>query len=239
MWCRRKMRERTMCSNGKQETGMDSGRCAVLGRIFLEAVLSGLFIAMAGTVYLSVQPASLGAFLFAFGLMTILCRGFKLYTGAIGYLVVQSRETFLRYLGELPVIWGGNLAGCALVGALLRHSRVFPALASRLQPLCQAKLTDSWSSLLILSFFCGILMYLAVDTFRRQEIPVPFRLATVFLCVVVFILSGFEHCVANMFYFSAGGVWSAQALGKILLMTLGNSLGGFLLPLADRFRMRP
>ncbi|MGN0866930.1 MAG: formate/nitrite transporter family protein [Oligosphaeraceae bacterium] len=227
-----------MCSEESRENGVAPGRCAALGRVFLEAALSGLFIGIAGTVYLSVEPPALGAFLFAFGLMTILCRGFKLYTGAIGYLVVQGRATVARYLGELAVIWGGNLAGCVLVGALLRRSRVYPALASRLAPLCQAKLTDGWGSLLILSFFCGILMYLAVDTYRRQEIPVPFRLATVFLCVVVFILCGFEHCVANMYYFSAAGVWGSRALGKILLMTLGNSLGGFLLPLADRFRTR-
>ena len=207
------------------------------GRIFLEAGLSGLFIGMAGTVFVSVQPPALGAFLFAFGLMTILCRGFKLYTGAIGYLVLQGRRT-PRYLLELLDIWCGNLAGCALVGALLRQSGAFPALAGRLQGLCLAKLSDGWVSLLVLSFFCGILMYLAVDTFRRQEIPTPFRMATVFLCVVVFILCGFEHCVANMFYFSAAGAWSLRTLGVTLLMTLGNSLGGFLLPLADLLRSR-
>ena len=48
----------------------------------------------------------------------------------------------------------------------------------------------------------------------------------VFLCVMVFILSGFEHCIANMYYFSVAGVWSKDTFLLILLMTLGNSIGG-------------
>ena len=56
----------------------------------------------------------------------------------------------------------------------------------------------------------------------------------VFICVMVFILSGFEHCVADMYYFSVADGWSANALVRTLWMTLGNSLGGFLLPLLGR-----
>ena len=79
-------------------------------------------------------------------------------------------------------------------------------------------------------------MYLAVETYRRKELGDIFRFAAVFLCVSIFILCGFEHCIANMFYFSAAGVWSVKTLLTVLLMTLGNSLGGWLLPLADKIR---
>ena len=78
-------------------------------------------------------------------------------------------------------------------------------------------------------------MFLAVDTFRRKdEYPGVIRMGMVFLCVMVFILSGFEHCVADMYYFSAAGMWGAGSLVRTLWMTLGNSLGGFLLPLMGR-----
>ena len=78
-------------------------------------------------------------------------------------------------------------------------------------------------------------MFLAVDTFRRKgEAPGVVRGAMVFLCVMVFILSGFEHCVADMYYFSVAGMWSSGSLARTLWMTLGNSLGGFLLPLLGR-----
>ena len=92
-------------------------------KIFINALLAGLFIGMAGTVYLAVKNPHLGAFLFAFALMTILCYGFKLYTGAIGYLMTQKRKDILAYLVTLVLIWLGNLGGCFAVGSLVRCRR--------------------------------------------------------------------------------------------------------------------
>ena len=58
----------------------------------------------------------------------------------------------------------------------------------------------------------------------------------VFMCVIVFILCGFEHCVANMFYFSIAGVWNGHTILYLLIMTLGNACGGVLIPLARRLQ---
>ena len=198
------------------------------------AFSAGLFIGLAGTVFLSVPDRFSGAFLFGFGLLTIVCCGFKLYTGAVGYLVLQGAAAG-KYLRTLAVIWIGNFLGTLFVGTALRFSRVAAPLAERAQALCRIKVADSWTSLLVLSFFCGILMFLAVDTFRRkEEVPSVVRGVMVFLCVMVFILSGFEHCVADMYYFSVAGMWTKETLLRTLWMTLGNSLGGFLLPLLGR-----
>ncbi len=209
---------------------------AALAKIFLNAVLAGLFIGIAGTVYLATPQPGLGAFLFGFGLLTILCYQFRLYTGAIGYLANQGRET-LPYLVVLLLIWLGNLAGCFAVGSLIRWSRSLKLVESRAIGLCEQKLGDELGSIFILAFFCGILMYLAVESFRRSEWHAAIRLPIVFLCVAIFILSGFEHCIANMYYFSVAGLWSWTTLGYVAVMTLGNSVGGMLLPVADKFRM--
>ena len=206
------------------------------GKIFLNAILAGLFIGIAGTVCMAVPDPVMGAFLFGFGLLTIVSYGFKLYTGAIGYLAVQGKNT-PRYLLELFLIWTGNLAGCFAVGQLVRQTRSFPAFAERVSAVCAAKAGDSVTSWLILSFFCGILMYTAVETFKRKdELDAVVRGPVLFLCVAIFILSGFEHCIANMYYFSAADAWSWKALGAIGVMTLGNSLGGMLLPFAGHVR---
>jgi len=199
-----------------------------------DAVASGIFIGLAGTVFLSVPDKFAGAFLFGFGLLTIVCCGFKLYTGAIGYLVLQGKNA-PSYLLTLVFIWIGNFIGTNIVGLALRYSRVGGALTERARGMCAVKMADSWASLLVLSFFCGVLMFLAVDTFRRKgEVPGIVRPLMVFLCVMVFILSGFEHCVADMYYFSVAGMWTTGSLTRTLWMTLGNSLGGFLLPLLGR-----
>ena len=207
-----------------------------LPKIFLNAVLAGVFIGIAGTVCMAVPNPVMGAFLFGFGLLTIVSYGFKLYTGAIGYLAVQGRNT-PRYLLELLLIWLGNLAGCFAVGQLVRQTRSFPAFAERVTAVCAAKAGDSLTSWLILSFFCGILMYVAVETFKRkEELPSLVRVAVLFLCVAIFILSGYEHCIANMYYFSAADAWSWKTLGAIGVMTLGNTLGGMLLPFAGHVK---
>lgn len=206
------------------------------GKTTVNAILSGMAIGIAGTVYLAVKNANLGAFLFAFALMTILCYNFKLFTGAIGYLVTQKKSEAPGYLLTLLLIWLGNLAGCYAVGFLIRNSRTLGKLSERAQNVCAEKLADTPLSILILAFFCGILMYLGVETFKRKELGDIFRFAAVFLCVAIFILCGFEHCIANMYYFSVAGVWSWHTLLYVLLMTLGNSLGGWLIPLADKLR---
>lgn len=207
-----------------------------LSKIFLNAILAGLFIGIAGTVCMAVPNAVMGAFLFGFGLLTIVSYGFKLYTGAIGYLAIQGKNT-PRYLVELLLIWVGNLIGCFTVGQLVRQTRSFPGFAERVNAVCAAKVGDSLASWLILSFFCGILMYVAVETFKRKdELDAVVRVPVLFLCVAIFILSGFEHCIANMYYFSAADAWSWKALGAIGVMTLGNSLGGMLLPFAGHVK---
>ena len=204
-------------------------------KIFVNGIFAGIFIAIAGTVFLSVPNPAVGAVMFGFGLQGILLADFKLYTGAIGYLAVQGRNTF-AYLADLAAIWTGNLAGCFVVGRLLLRTRILPAISERAGRMCEAKLADGPVSILILSFFCGILMFTAVDGFKKESLPAAARTVMVFLCVAVFILSGFEHCVANMYYFSVADAWSRHTLSWVLLMTLGNSLGGMLIPACGKLR---
>ena len=202
----------------------------------LNALLAGIFIGIAGTVYLATPNALLGPFLFAFGLLAIICYQFKLFTGAVGYWANQRGKAIADYTLHLVEIWLGNLAGCALVGNLVRATRTYPAFAQRVSALCDIKLADSAASIFVLAIFCGILMYVAVETFRHQELPGVTRTVMVFLCVSVFILSGFEHSIAGMYYFSVAGKWSWQALGCIGIMSAGNAVGGMLLPFADTLR---
>lgn len=205
-------------------------------KTLLNALFAGLFIGIAGTVYLATPNPLLGPFLFAFGLLVIICYQFKLFTGAVGYWANQRGRAIADYTLHLAEIWLGNLAGCAIVGNLVRATRTYPAFAQRVTTLCDVKLADSAAGIFILAVFCGILMYVAVETFRHQELPGVTRTVMVFLCVSVFILSGFEHSIAGMYYFSVAGMWSADALLAIAVMTAGNAVGGMLIPFADTLR---
>lgn len=188
---------------------------------FLLAVGAGISIAIGGTVFLSMENRIVGAVLFSVGLYLIVTNGLNLYTGKVGYLLGEKPE----YLWSLLLIWLGNLLGTWLGAEALLHTRI-RGISEKAAVLCQVKLSDDGISLFLLSVFCGILMYGAVDGYKKTKNPL-----ILFFCVSVFILAGFEHCIANMFYFSLGRAWSVKTLGYLLIMTLGNSVGGILLPL--------
>jgi formate/nitrite transporter FocA (FNT family) len=81
------------------------------------------------------------------------------------------------------------------------------------------------------------MIYIAVEGYRTIPHEVGKYLAILF-GVTVFILCGFEHCVANMYYFTVGKAWSAKAALYILVMTLGNALGGVSIPLLRKAAAR-
>ena len=192
--------------------------------IFLRALLTGFAIGIGGIVYLSCDNKYIGAFLFGTGLFVILSFGFNLFTGKVGY-AVENKPPYIIYL---LIIWLGNLIGAMATGGLILCTRV-SGISEKAAGLCETKLADNLLSIFILSFFCGMLMFIAADGFKKIENPVG-KILAVFLPVMVFILSGFEHCVANMFYFTAAKMWSAKAFGYLIVMSLGNSVGGMFIP---------
>lgn len=196
------------------------------GRIFLKAAAAGITIGIGGAVYLTLDNKVIGALLFGVGLYTIVLNGLFLYTGKVGYLI--SAKDKKAYILQLIFTWLGNFAGTALAAAAISATRI-RNLRRTAEVICKTKLADTPHSILILAVFCGILMYVAVDGFREKGNPL-----ILFFCVTVFILCGFEHCIANMFYFSLAGAWSLRAVIYLLLMTLGNSVGGILLPLVKK-----
>ena len=192
--------------------------------ILLSSIAAGICIGIGGTVYLSVVGLNkiVASCLFALGLFTIICYQFFLFTGKVGYIF----ENKAKYLIDLLMIWIGNFLGTALVGILFRQTRFFtPEIQQTVSNLILLKQNDSVWSILILSIFCGMLMYIAVNTQRKENVAPVFKLIAIFFCVMVFILCGFEHVVANMYYLVASGNWSFKIVGYLLLMTLGNGIG--------------
>ena len=192
---------------------------------FLRAFATGIAIAIGGIVYLSCENRYLGAFLFGTGLFVILSFGFNLFTGKVGYAV----ENKPSYISSLLVIWLGNFAGTALSAFLVLNTRIC-CIADKASDMCDTKLADSPLSIFILAAFCGLLMFIAADGYKTITNSAG-KILAVFLPVVVFILSGFEHCVANMFYFTLAKAWSGKTFVWLIIMTLGNSVGGILIPI--------
>lgn len=194
-------------------------------RQFFSAILAGMLIGMGGTVFLSQSNPVVGSFLFAIGLFTIVVFQLHLFTGKVGYTPFQKPV----YLIELAITWLGNLVGTGITACMVRNSRIYEGMAERVAGIAEVKLADNFLSLFLLAIFCGMLMFIAVDCFRNVQ-GSTLRFIGVFIPVMVFILSGFEHVIANMFYFSLAGAWGAHCLAAIIVMTLGNAVGGMLIP---------
>ena len=195
-------------------------------KILFKSFLAGIMIAIGGTVFLSIENKVVGASLFSIGLFGVLIYNLNLYTGKIGYLITNFN---LKYIKELAITLIGNFIGACSVGFILRYTRIYDNIYEKALNLANIKLNDSILSIFILSIFCGLLMYFAVNGFKKQT---DFgKYLVVYLGVSVFILSGFEHCIANMYYFSVADIWSLKTLGYTSIMVLGNSIGSFIIPL--------
>ena len=198
---------------------------------FILAICAGVCIGVGGTVYLMCTSKLLGAVLFSVGLLTILVLGLKLFTGMTGYLFGEQSK--LKYLLTLILVWAGNFLGTFLVGLAVRNTRIALTIIPTAQTLVATKLEDSWYSLMILGVFCGLLMYIGVDSFKKlPDTHSVLRTLMPVICVATFIIAGFEHCIANMFYCTVAGL-SLKIIIMILVVTVGNILGSFIIPTAS------
>lgn len=184
-----------------------------------KAIVAGLLIGIGCIVYLNMENSIVASFLFGLGLFTIINLELNLFTGKIGFI---CKDTWVEVLITLI----GNGIGANIMAFLVKQTHLRDRLLERVTPIVEAKLTDTYPSLFILAVFCGMLMFIAVATFKKQ--PNMLGTLAVFLCVSVFILAGFEHCIANMVYFGLASTPNKYFL-PLIVMILGNSTGGILL----------
>ncbi len=195
----------------------------------LSGISAGLAICMGGAVFLACESRYAGAALFSVALTCICCKGYSLFTGRVGYLAETcTKESVSALLLGLL----GNAVATLAGGFLI--ARAMPALGTRAAEICASKLEQGAFSCFVRGCCCGVLMYLAVSIYKEKH-----TLLGVLLCIPAFILSGFEHSIADMFYFAASGIASVKAFGYIWLVILGNSVGALILPLISRGETQP
>ena len=200
-------------------------------RTLVLAIAAGFCIGIGGIVFLMQDSKLAGAFLFAIGLLTILVFKFNLFTGMIGYLTENLGKKNWIYVLTVVVVWVGNFIGTACAALLAKATRLADGIVTKCDAMVLTKLSDSWYSLIILGVFCGILMFIAVDTYKKNIEKKDFLcVVATFIGVMVFILAGFEHSIADMFYFTLSGK-VLESLGALGLITLGNAIGGNIIPL--------
>lgn len=198
--------------------------------MFVYAILAGVAIAIGGTIFLACDNRYVGAVMFSVGLYAVCTLGLNLFTGKVCYIFDNKPS----YLLDVGLIWLGNLVGSLAMGALVRNTRL-TAVVTAAEGVAATKLGDGLVSIFLLAILCNIMIFLAVENFKNN--PHEFgKYLGIVVAVTVFVLAGFEHCVANMFYITAAGAWSGKAILYLIVMTLGNTVGGVIFPLARKLK---
>lgn len=215
------------------------------GGLFSYAILAGFSIGLGGTVFLRLKDAFpggnvVGAFLFSVGLFTVCTRGYALFTGKVCALFDNPWPS---YLVDLLVIWVGNLLGCMLLGWLESLTGIYAGetgLQAVSAKMVDGKMAAPLLSLFVLGILCNIFIFIAVNGYAKNPHELGKYLA-IFLGVMVFILCGTEHSVADMYYWSVSGALyqaPAQSLLRIAVVSLGNIVGGVFFPLLEKWKAK-
>lgn len=174
-----------------------------------KAAAAGFLIGLGVIINTLAADPVLGAFLFSFGLLTIIDLQLPLYTGQIGFFTERKKDDLFKIL-----IF--NLIGIGLCLGLvfLKDSDFFNLLSQK----AAIKFDKSILRMFIDGFFCGTLIHFAVKS-KKMLITL--------MAVMIFILTGSEHCIADFPYLIIQ--LNLLNLLKFFMVVMGNSFGAILI----------
>ncbi|MFH0913616.1 MAG: formate/nitrite transporter family protein [Candidatus Omnitrophota bacterium] len=222
--------------------------------LFILGVLAGMYIAFgaaAATAVLSggTLDAGLAKFMagsvFSVGLILVLILGSELFTGNILMTIglVYQKYSFMRVLRNWLVVYFGNLLGGLIIAWLVFKSGL---LTPSLDPasigavaanIAQAKLQLGFTEALSRGILCNMLVCLAVIMSIASK-TIGGKILGIYFPIMAFVVSGYEHSVANMYFLPAGLMAKGEFISgfftifnNLIPVTIGNIIGGLLIVL--------
>lgn len=185
--------------------------------VFLSAIMAGIFIALgalasATGAYSFTQPGIIklvSGMIFPVGLMLIVIVGGDLFTSSTMLTVtaLEKKITVIGMLKNLFLVYVGNFIGSILIAFVALESGQFDAgkgaLGGFAISIAVHKLEASFSEAILSGILCNILVCSAVLMMYAGKDTVS-KIFGGFFPIFAFIIAGFQHSVANMYYFSAG-----------------------------------
>ena len=201
-------------------------------KILLFGIYAGLAIGLGSLVYTVARTylTSHGGIIFAsalfsVGLILVCVLGLQLYTGKIG-VVFDDREQLKENAINLPIMLVGNAIGAFALGIVCHFAFMnIPEINDRIIAISQGKTASD--TVFLQGIFCGALVYIAVYFFKNLE-NWGMKIIGIITAVTLFVYCGFQHCIANMFYFGMAFNWNINMLWNLLIVILTNSIGALL-----------
>lgn len=176
----------------------------------INAISAAMMISIASYCNLICGNKYVGAVLFAFGLIAVCRYSMSLFTGMAGYIVKKNAL-------EFAVVTAVNCVFAFGFGVLGSFN---PAVKEKAAEVCTGKLSNNLLWLFVSAIFCGILIYLGVDIFKKHGTYIG-----IIFSIPVFVLCGFDHTVADLFYYGAAGNYNAADLLVLPVLIAGNIVG--------------
>ena len=218
---------------GKKKINMDCYRTLILG------IMAGIFIALGGHGSLVVSQSYgkfMGAAVFPVGIILVVLAGGELFTGntLIAVAFLNREISFKNVLKNLSLVYVANFIGAFLTAFLLYHSGLYNGnLGEKAILVAEGKISIAFSGAIIRGIFCNILVVLAVWISSGAKDGAG-KILALWFPVMLFVISGFEHSIANMYFLPLGWFLGLkESVTKIIWfniipVTIGNIIGGML-----------
>ena len=235
---------------------------APIWKLFLLGILAGAYIAFGAygstvaSFNLMADPATFGlgklvsAAVFPVGLMMVVLCGAELFTGNCLMVtgLFDKRFGIGAMLRNWLIVYIGNLAGALLIAALINYTGLLGSSEGLLGAItirtAIGKCGLDFGKAFVLGIFCNWLVCLAVWMATGAQNAIG-KIFSIWFCIGLFIVGGFEHSVANMYFIPSGIIASGNAdwlnllsldpanltwgnffLKNLLPVTAGNIVGG-------------
>lgn len=185
----------------------------------IKAILGGMAISLGCIAYMTIDNKCLGAFIFSLGLCSIFTFKWKLFTGAI----CESGDPL-----TVIFIYLGNCLGALLTAFIFMFANGFAVGRSMSMILSEQRFSKGPFKLIFSGVLCEICIFIAVNGYKKARTEVGRYLITI-MAVMTFVLSGFEHSIADIFYSLTGSPSVFKFLSLNVFVLIGNVLGAFLM----------
>ena len=173
------------------------------------SILAGMMIGIGDIALMSCENKYIGALMFSVALMSIIYFQLPLYTGRVGRMIRDN-----SYLGCFFILFF-NVIGTSL--SVFMYTLMSPDNKQKVLAIADQKFSRGYIALFIAAIFCNILIHIAVSS-NHSIITI--------LCVMAFILCGFEHSIADAGYAFVSGNWKNMLTW--LIVVAGNTVGALL-----------
>lgn len=184
---------------------------------FVLGIMAGLFIALAGNASSIVAYGAssvgmgkmLSGALFGTGLIMVLLSGAELFTGncMIFMAVMEGKTRTSAMLKNWFIVYLGNMVGgigyTFLMGQTTQMSMDGGELGAYAINVAFAKSNLDFKTAFIMGIFCNILVCIAIWVSYASK-DVAGKIIALFFPIWIFVVSGYEHCVANMYFIPMG-----------------------------------